>query len=241
MWTAEKAQNKALESQLNQLTQQVQVLTAAATAKTAPAPETPKADPRDAAEFGEDLVAMVQRYVANALELMRKDVSVTAADLDKRLKALEGQVTGVSQKTEMTLEQAFYGALDQAVPDWRQINADDRWLAWLGEVDEVYGAPRQVALDTAHQRMDAKRVIAIFNQFRASQPAKPTLNAQQTPSSSGQPTPTPQGEPVRRMVSQRLIKQFYDDLAKGKYRGRDAEAERLQTEIDRAVAEGRVV
>lgn len=241
MWTSEKAQNRALESQLNQLAQQVKALSEASAPKpTAQPAETPKPDPRDAAEFGEDLVAMVQRYVTNALELMRKDVSTVAANLDQRLKAIEGQVTGVSQKTEMTLEQAFYGALDHSVPDWRQINADDRWLAWLGEIDEVYGAPRQVALDTAHQRMDAKRVIAIFNQFKATQPTKPTLTAQQTPNSSGQPTPTPQNEPVKRMVSQRLIKQFYDDLARGKYRGREAEAERLQKDIDIAVAEGRV-
>jgi hypothetical protein len=240
MWSAEKAQNKALESQLSQLTQQVQGLANASTNKSTNAPETPKADPRDAAEFGEDLVAMVQRYVTSALELMRKDVSITASDLDKRLKTLEGQLSGVSQKTEMTLEQAFYGALDQAVPDWRTTNADSRWLAWLSEVDEVYGAPRQAALDSAHQRMDAKRVISIFNQFKASQPTKPTLQAQQTPDNAGQPTPTPQNEPNRRMVSQRLIKQFYDDLARGKYRGREADSERLQTEIDRAVAEGRV-
>jgi hypothetical protein len=241
MWNAERAQNKTLESQLNQLTQQVQALNTASTTKSpGNVPETPKADPRDAAEFGEDLVAMVQRYVTGALELMRKDVAGTAGDLDRRLKVLEGQINGVSQKTDMTLEQAFYGTLDQTVPDWRQINVDDRWLAWLGEVDEVYGAPRQVALDTAHQRMDAKRVIAIFNQFKATQPTRPTLNSQQTPDNAGQPTPTPQAEPGKRMVSQRLIKQFYDDLARGKYRGREAESERLQLEIDKAVAEGRV-
>jgi hypothetical protein len=242
MWNAERAQNKALESQLSQLSQQVQVLVAAASKPAAPVQTpAPQADPRDAAQFGEDMVEMVQRYTTRALEAMRSDVAAVAADLDKRLKSLEGQIGGVSQKTEMTLEQAFYGALDQAVPEWRQINVDERWLAWLGEVDEVYGAPRQAALESAHQRMDAKRVIAIFNQFKAATPAKPKLESQQTPSGSGQPAPVPQAEPVKRMVSTKLVKQFYDDLAKGRYRGREAEADRLQAEIDRAAMEGRIV
>ena len=162
-------------------------------------------------------------------------------DLDKRLKTLEGQFNGVSQKTEMTLEQAFYGSLDQMVPDWRDINADERWLAWLGEVDEVYGAPRQAALESAHQRMDAKRVVAIFSQFKAATAAKPKLDSQQTPSSSGQPAPVAPAAPAPRMISTKLVKQYYDDMAKGRYRGREAEADRLQAEIDRAAIEGRIV
>lgn len=242
MWNQERAQNKALESQLTQLTQQVQTLVTAAASKPAPAPAAPTpADPRDAAQFGDDMVEMVQRYVNRALDLMRNDVATHATKLDERLKALESQFTGVSQKTEMSLEQAFYGALEQAVPDWRQINADERWLAWLGEVDEVYGAARQAALENAHQRMDAKRVIAIFSQFKAAMAAKPKLDSQQTPSSTGQPAQVPQAEPARRMVSTKLVKQFYDDLAKGRYRGREAEAERLQAEIDKAAMEGRIV
>lgn len=241
MWNSERAQNKALESQLSQLSNQVQSLVAAAAAKPAEPPAQAQPDPRDAAQFGEDMVEMVQRYVNRALDTMRSDISSVAANLDKRVKALESQVTGVSQKTEMTLEQAFYGALDQAVPDWRQINADERWLAWLGEVDEVYGAPRQLALETAHQRSDAKRVIAIFNQFKAAQAARPKLESQQTPSSTGQQAPVAQAAPAKRMVSQKLVKQFYDDLAKGRYRGREEESLRLQAEIDMAAAEGRIV
>lgn len=240
MWNAERAQNKALESQIALLTKQIDALTAASN-KPAPAPEPAKPDPRDAAQFGEDLVDMVQRYVTRAIDTVRTDVADYAGRIDARVKTLEERVLGVSQKTEMTLEQTFYAALDDQVPDWRRINSDEAWLAWLAEEDEIYGATRQQALDAAHQRFDARRVISIFKKFGAEHAARrPTLDNQRTPSGASS-APTPHVEPAKKVVSSKLIKQFYDDLARGRYRGREAEAERLQSEIDRAVAEGRVV
>jgi hypothetical protein len=42
-------------------------------------------------------------------------------------------------------------------------------------------------------------------------------------------------------MSQKAVQTFYNDLAKGRYRGREAEAERIENEINQAAAEGRIV
>lgn len=245
MFNAERAQNKVYESKLAALMNQMAAMTAQLEKQNSSQPEPPKApetDPRDSAQFGEDLVEMVQRYVTRAMTALRSDLGTTIAEFDKRVKALEAVVNGVSQKTEMSLEQAFYAALEQAVPDWRRINTSDAWLRWLEEHDEIYGATRQEALDAAHKALNAKRVIAIFKAFLASaQAAKPSLDAQRTPEPRAAATPAASATPVARTITQKLIKQFYDDLARGKYRGREAEAERLQAEIDKAAMEGRIV
>lgn len=239
MFNAERAKNVALESKVTQLASQMEALAAA---KPATPAQPAQPDPRDAAQFGEDLVEMVQRYVTRALDQMRNEVSTFGAQFDSRVKALESSVHGVSQRTEMTLEQSFYRALDQAVPDWRAINADERWLAWLSEVDDVYGAPRQDALTNAHQMLNAERVITIFNKFKhATEAARPKLDGQQTPADRGAPPPPPQEPAPKRLVSSKLVQQFYNDLAKGRYVGREAEAARLEAEINQAAAEGRVV
>ena len=55
--------------------------------------------------------------------------------------------------------------LDAAIPDWRVINADPRWLQWLQGIDSFNGISRQRLLDTATARGDASRVIRFFRDF----------------------------------------------------------------------------
>ena len=43
-------------------------------------------------------------------------------------------------------------ALDAAIPDWRIINADPRWLAWLQQIDGLNGVSRQQLLNGAVAR-----------------------------------------------------------------------------------------
>jgi hypothetical protein len=129
------------------------------------------------------------------------------------------------------------------VPDWQQINVDERWLAWLSEEDPTFGLPRQAALDRARHTGDAGRVAALFTQFKASlpKPKQETLDSQVAPTITGAPTPTPQAEAPRQRISQKFVQSFYRDMAQNKYHGREAEAQRIENEINLAAAEGRIV
>jgi hypothetical protein len=219
-------QSGAVTSQLQTLAAELQALKAVREAPTQPAP----ADPKDLENFGADLIEMVQRYAE------RK-----AAETESRIAALERQVLGVTQSTAATLEQSFYATVDQLVPDWRELNENPRWLAWLGEVDPVYGAPRQAALNAAHQKMDAPRVAAVFNAYKATVPAPPpqsSLANQVAP--SGAASVVPASTAPKPVFSEKSITDFYNDLGRGKYAGRQAEADAIEAQINAAVAEGRV-
>lgn len=232
-----QAENKALEGRLVQLQEQMQALVKA-TKKAADAP----ADDRDAKTFGDDTVAMVQRQAANVFGEMREQFETVMAQVNQRLADLESKVAGVGERTEKTLEEMFYTTLTDQVPNWRTINRDEQWLAWLDEVDPVYGVPRDHALQAAHKQLDAQRVVAIFKQFEAEKArrAPPSLESQVSPSGAGS-APAPTAPAPRKILSQKAIAKFYDDWAKGRYVGREEEAARLEQEINQAVAEGRVV
>lgn len=229
-----QAANKQLLSQMAQMQQQITVLASAKATEAKPA-----ADPRDVENFGPDMLEMVHRYadrlVQNAYTQLNESVKAVA----DRVTNLETSVTGVTQRTEVTLEQQFYAALAGAVPDWQQINLDERWLEWLAAQDPVYGAPRQAALDMARERLDAQRVVNIFNEFKRMLPAvppRPSLADQVAPTTVSAQTPV--AAPAAMFLSQKFVERFYNDKAKGRIVG--AEAERIEAEINRAAAEGRI-
>lgn len=230
---------KVAESEMTTLKEQVRALTVAAQAAQQTKAEP---DPRDVSAFGEDMIDMVRRYAEQTLAAVRGEVSQKLQSLEERLTGLESMVTGVSKRTESTLETQFYAALTSMVPDWKELNANDTWLAWLSQVDEVYGVPRQAALDQAQQRGDVERVAAVFKMFKAQQPARPSaaLASQISPDAGGGAgaPPAPQARPL---MSQKAVQSFYNDVARGRYRGREAEAERIEAEINQAAAEGRIV
>lgn len=236
-----RAANKTLESKVVALTEQVAALTKATTQQPE-APKKPTIDQRDVDAFGADMMEMVNRYLTGALQEFRAEVSSIAQNIDGRVTQLEQKVTGVSERTELTLEQQFYATLANLIPEWEQINARPRWLEWLAEVDPVYGVPRQQALDNALAHFDPQRAAAIFRQFIALNPAPVPASPETLRSpNGGGAAPAPQVAPAKKFITQKAVQDFYLAVSKGRYRGKEAEQAALEAEINLAAAEGRIV
>lgn len=202
-------------------------------------PQTQTLDPKDVESFGADLVEMVRRQANAEIE---RAVKGHLSEITTRIGQLEQSVTGVSRATANSAEQQFYANLKQMVPDYETVNVTPKFLEWLGEEDPVYGEPRQSALDRAASSLNAGRAAAVFNAFKQIAPAQAPapandLQSQVTPARTGA-TMAPQANTLR--ISEKSITQFYDDIRRGVYRGREAEAQRMEVEINRALAEGRV-
>lgn len=230
--------NKALTQQVQSLTEKLESFLEQAKQR----PETAQqvADPRDIEEFGKDLVEMVQRQASSVLASMASKIDATIKQYDARLSALEQKLTGATQSATLAAEEVFFAKLSQLVPDWEQINADQRFLNWLAEADPVYGVPRQVALTAAQQSLDARRAAAVFEAFRKSiEPTpKPKVEKQVAPSTSASSAPVQ--APEKPVYTQAQIQAFYKDVALGRYRGRESEAARIEKDINEAIAEGRI-
>lgn len=205
-------------------------------------PAQPALDPKDAENFGEDLVQMVLRVANASLAGVAQKVDSVVASFESRLVELEKGVKGATQTAAISAEQSFFDRLTKGVPDWEAVNADARFLAWLQEVDPVYGQPRQAALNVAQQNLDVARAVAVFNAFKATLPApaapkNDALDRQVTPRSTASNPPPSQDKPI---LSQRQVADFYDSLRKGAFTGRQQEARNIENAINLAIAEGRV-
>ena len=195
---------------------------------------------KDVENFGADLVGMVQRVVQAQVVSLAQKVDGAVASYERRIAALEQTLQGTTKVVASTAEEAFFAKLTGAVPDWEQINVDARFLAWLEQIDPVYGLPRQAALDNAQQSLDAGRAAAIFTAFKATLPQAPkpdTLERQVTPTTQAA---TPVMAPDKPILSQAQVAKFYDDRRRGAYRGREAEAARIEAMINLAIEEGRI-
>jgi hypothetical protein len=224
-----QSQVRSYESQMTNLQKQIDTLIQARAQESTEKKAT--VDPKDIENFGADMIEMVQRYAEQVY-----------AAMDGRIKALEQVVQGVNTRTEATLEQQFYAALNGLVPDWETINRDDEWLQWLAETDPVYGMPRQAALDSGRQGLDVQRVANVFKAFKSYRPVRQqeSLANQVAPNTVSAPVQMPTAPAQKPILASKFIEKFYSDQAKGKYVGREAEMNRIEGEINLAAAEGRI-
>lgn len=203
----------------------------------------PTVDPKDVETFGEDLLGMVQRVVDAKL-------GHTQAQMDNRLVDLESQVQGTVQTVTGNAEALFLDRLAAMVPDYEAVNVEQGLLDWLAIVDPIYGEPRQAALDRAVAALNPVAVAAIFNAYKAAKgaaaapaPGKPSPQSQLAKQASPRgSSSTPPAAPAasKRIYRQSEVAQFYDDVTKGRYRGRQEEMKREEAAINAALAEGRI-
>lgn len=232
---------KALEKQLEQA-----LALAESLKKADPEPEKsppkPVADPKDVEDFGADLVEMVQRVTQASLGTIARAVDAEFAKISDRLAQLEQQLQGTTEAVAVTAEDKFFEKLAKEVPNWEQINTSQSFIDWLAEVDPVYGIPRQVGLQDARAKLDAQRVINIFRAFApeaAQQANVPNPIDKQVSPKTGASGGAPQAQ-SKPILSSKQIKDFYNDVARNVYRGREPEMQAIEAVINQAIAEGRV-
>lgn len=234
-----------LQTQVKTLTAQLQeVLEKQEKQQPGPVAEQPKAPThdKDVDDFGADLVEMIHRQIAAQLGAVSAKIDGMFKPVMDRMLKIEQTIEGTSSTVAATAEEVFFDRLTKAVPDWENLNVDQGFLAWLAEVDPVYGQPRQAALHAARSNLDVARVSAVFNAYKATLPKQPkvdTLSKQISPK-PGASTPAPQQQ-EKPTITQKSIQDFYHQVATGKYRGREKEAAEIETMINLAIAEGRVV
>lgn len=229
-----REENEALRAQLADMQAQLQ-------AKSAPAP-APAAPSEYDTDYGSDMVEMVRT-------LARAEAQRLLGDASERFTRVESQAATAIAETTQTRQERLFDKLTAVIPNWREVNDDEMFHAWLAEVDPVYGMSRQQALNDAAAVFDEQRVIALFKAYVAQtqppqQPAdtrKAQLARQLEPTrSSATHTAAPQNAAATKVWTQAEVTAFYNGLVRGSYRGREQEAERVKAEINRAMAEGRI-
>ncbi len=115
-------------------------------------------------------------------ETARKMATQTVqAQVKALVEPLQQERADEAKRAQEAREAEFFAALTELFPNWQAVDADDRWKAWLRQMDSATGFERQDLLERAMSRGDAPRVAGMLNQFMD------TL---------GQATPVPPEPPV---------------------------------------------
>lgn len=175
-----------------------------------------------------------------------------AEDIDEDLRNEVGpEVVQVVQKavdqvrTEMAEREGklrfahFVEMMETAVSDFRKHNDDPEFIAWLAESEGLSGAPRNAGFQRAVADLNARAAAKYFHAWIASK-QKPASRIDETviPEPTGGAGALPEDKPK---VKETFIAQFNSDVVKGRYRNNPAEKKRIETMIDAAVREGRVI
>lgn len=207
-------------------------------------PPAPLLTPQDEEDYGKPLIDFAQRAALAAVAPKMTELENRNQELSQRLAR--------SALTDMRAD------VTASVPNWREINRNPRFLAWLRLPDIYSGDVRQALLNRATQAADAPRVIAFFKGFLAEEeatgqslapqpepPVAPRTPAIRLDSLTAPGKARPAGgnsaQSVDKPVFTRAqIAAFYADVRASRYAGREVDKDKLEREIFAAQADGRV-
>ena len=203
----------------------------------------------DVKEYGEALEVMrrVSREELGPIMRKLKELESTLDSFKEVVPKVDRIVTGQAK----TAEQQFWNKIDKAIPNWKAINGHQDFVTWLFSADPMTGQARQDLLDDAQKKADADRVIHIFKTWIgetgygedsetevAHVESNTELESQVAPGKGRGGGHISKGE--KPSFTRAEIGAFYGNVAKGAFKGRDAERIKIESDIFQAQQDGRV-
>lgn len=247
------------ETQIKSLSEQILGMqNVIATLQTAPQPFTEyEADyqsarlitPEEENDYGSEFLSVIGK---KAKEELNPEVS----KLRKEIANLKQQMNGVGNYVATNARAKMETQMNDGLPNWKEVNVNPEFLNWLKLPDAYSGAIRHELLKAAYERNDAPRVLAFFKGFLAEEAAtSPAERGPDLPSGAtvqerisldtlaapGRSKTAAASAPAEKPSFTRAqISKFYVDSAAGRYRGREAEKNRIENAIFEAEREGRI-
>jgi len=135
----------------------------------------------------------------------------------------------------------FRERLGQLVPDYMQVNSNPEFITWLRQQDPYGGDTRMAFFKQAETTGDVGRVAQYFVEFKQTVQAPQNMleehvspmggggggqvNTQQPPDNNAAPN-----------FTRESINRFYDDVIAGKFKGQEALADKVETQIGDALS-----
>jgi len=207
---------------------------------------------KDREDFGADFIDVAKRAAA-------EEFAPLIDSLKKQVTELGGKVETVARTSHDTQTSTMNEKLDKALPTWREINRNQKFLAWVGLRDPYSGAIRIEMMRAAHAAGDANRVLAFFKGFLSDEATtaptddtksdftdkkvdKVSLESLAAPGrAKASASDAPKTDPAdKEIITRAQVQEFYKLVNSGHYRGRDAEKADLERRIFEANADGRV-
>lgn len=243
------AQNRELNSRVQQMEQLLASLSQQSNHTAQQTQVAPLVTENDVQEYGESLDVM-RRVTREELYPVAQKIAQLESVLRQLQTNVVPQVHAVAQRQAMTAEQQFWSDLSSAVPNWRDTNDDHAFQQWLLEVDPLTGISRQTYLEDAQRNLDVRRVASFFQTWNeltgkvnVAQTTRRNASASELERQVAPGRSKNTGVPANnnaKTYSPDDIKTFFNDVRSGKYRGREAERDRIERDIFAAQRDGRI-
>lgn len=246
-----RQQNRELTQRLQQMEQLLATLSAQANTPAAPQPQqaTQLITEKDIEEYG-DSIDVMRRVSREEMASVFQRLAAIEQVLQQMQSSVVPQVQTIAQRQQISAEQQFWADLAAAVPNFREVNANEAFQSWLLEPDPLTGITRQTYLEDAQQNLDAHRVANIFRTWiemtgqataarSVGRASSSELERQVAPGRS-KSTGTPTASKAKTYTPDD-IRAFFNDVRAGKYKGREQERDRIERDIFAAQREGRIV
>lgn len=235
-----------LHQQVKELTDQMNAIREEAYAAKKVEAEKPKekvsyVTDADREEYGDDLIDF-QRRVA-------KEVSQDYEErFEQQSRVIQDLQSKISNTDNQVGEVGFTQKLNALVPEFDQLDNDERWVAWLNEIDPMTRGPRRDQAQAAFNSGDAEAVAHYVSLFRGS--VEPVANGksdrqtelekQVTPSRSASTVASKSSNNSSKVYSEKELDRGWTKIRDLNSQGKYDDAEKLEAELTVAYMEGRV-
>jgi hypothetical protein len=235
-----------LHQQVKELTDQMNAIREEAYAAKKVEAEKPKekvsyVTDADREEYGDDLIDF-QRRVA-------KEVSQDYEErFEQQSRVIQDLQSKISNTDNQVGEVGFTQKLNALVPGFDQLDNDERWVAWLNEIDPMTRGPRRDQAQAAFNSGDAEAVAHYVSLFRGS--VEPVANGksdrqtelekQVTPSRSASTVASKSSNNSSKVYSEKELDRGWTKIRDLNSQGKYDDAEKLEAELTVAYMEGRV-
>jgi hypothetical protein len=187
--------------------------------------------------LGDVTVEAVRKATMKATEIATKPLQEA---LESERKLREEQQNQLADRSKREAYDIFLSRIERAVPNWESINVDPKFIDWM-EAPDLDGTLRRIYFQRAEQQGNAALIIRYMKEYEGSVvQLKDNLAAKVTPVGDTIGATQVKDKGKQELISIAFVNKFYDDLARGRYRGKESEAERIETLIDKATMEGRL-
>jgi prefoldin subunit 5 len=184
------------------------------------------------AEYGEEFEKM-----AETINLLKTQLTAVT----KENASLKDSVGDLEVSSSQAVQDRFYSDIAAVVPNWKEINADPKFLDWLTTIDPMTELSYQDYLNHAADNLDSAKAINIFKQYNEST-IQPQMQ-QERVERQVQPVTTPvtmEGPTEQKpRYTRQDIRTFYKNVATGVYT--ETQKAAIEQDIFLAQSEGRIV
>lgn len=235
-----------LKTQISQMSQRITEISTTSTAEA------------DLSSLDKD--ESIKSLKAEFPDLYEASLKIAKAIAKNEVQGLGKRIDQVGDQMVKNTQASFYVALDRGCPEWRDLNKDQEFMSWLAEtIPYTGGKTKHQALIEAYRELDAETALQFFVDFRGSKQKKveeaqiekaekaaalkPKIDPNEAapPKGGGGSPPKLEGAKEKPKFTREEVRQFYLDVAKGRWRGKEKEQAARQAAIDLAASEGRIV